>query len=877
MSGQFTFSRAASILVAILGSLVLLGWALDIAILKTVFPGAAPLKANAALALILSGISLWFSSIDSGSLRHRIAQGSAALVVLIGLFTLAEHFFGRDFGIDQLLFKDAAADESVSARMNAATAAMLALAGVELGLLAAAVEERIFQTLAVATGVASLLAAAGYFYGVSAFTIVAPHAALGFVLLSLGVLSARPGTGLVANVSGDNIGAVAAMRLLPAAVAAPLVLGYLTLIGQRRGLYGAEAALAFFALSNAFFFILIVLWNARHLVRKGAEWTEAARRARADRERLRALSEGALAIVTAPEPGAVRDILLERTALLVPSAAAATLRLLNRRSGALEPAASRQKSGEAWVIDENKALGRRNNKILETKAPVTIRNLSTDGQVANQLYRKHRWASYAGVPLLARGEVLGILGVYTAERHEFSREEIDCLGTLAGQAALAMGEPLAREREDAPLAKTEFPKTEPAPPDERGQSSLRHLPELYAALAPLQTAESIGETTEGIIDRLMEATGADAALVRVWKKETGLSLLTAHRGLPDDAARQIEVGLLGGAAEWVMQNGEPIFARDIDAEPRFKTKVQQQLGLRSAAVLPLKIHGDVRGLLYIASRTPGRFDEGQKDLLAAIAQQMGVSMANRELIVHLKDSRDEVEKASKVKDEFLSVMSHELRTPLSVVIGYAGMVKEKMLGEINPQQEEALQKLLLRANDQLNMINAIMQITQLESRALVLERHLVNLSELLTHLESDYALSHTKEQVALKWNYSSDPIAIVTDSGKLKEILVNLINNAIKFTAQGGVTVSMRVTEDQRKKWVAFEIADTGVGIADEHRAAIFDKFYQVDSSETRLYGGAGLGLYIVKHFTEFLGGRVEVSSKPGEGSTFTVMIPYAT
>jgi signal transduction histidine kinase len=222
-------------------------------------------------------------------------------------------------------------------------------------------------------------------------------------------------------------------------------------------------------------------------------------------------------------------------------------------------------------------------------------------------------------------------------------------------------------------------------------------------------------------------------------------------------------------------------------------------------------------------------------------------------------------------------MSHELRTPLSVVMGYAGMIKERMLGEINPQQDDALQKLLTRANDQLNMINAIMQITQLESRSLVLERHLVNLTEMLAHLKNDYALTHTKQQVALNWETPATPIVIVTDGGKLKEILVNLINNAIKFTQQGSVTIAMRLEEDHRKKWVQLSVADTGVGIPKDQFTAIFEKFYQVDSSETRLYGGVGLGLYIVKHFAAFLGGKVEVKSEPGQGSTFIVTIPYAT
>jgi two-component system, sensor histidine kinase len=131
--------------------------------------------------------------------------------------------------------------------------------------------------------------------------------------------------------------------------------------------------------------------------------------------------------------------------------------------------------------------------------------------------------------------------------------------------------------------------------------------------------------------------------------------------------------------------------------------------------------------------------------------------------------------------------------------------------------------------------------------------------------------------VALQWEIPADPVVIVTDGGKLKEILANLINNAIKFTPQGTVTVAMSVQGDHRKKWVQLAVADTGVGIPKEQFDAIFQKFYQVDSSETRLYGGVGLGLYIVKHFAEFLGGKVVVASEPGRGSTFTVTIPYAT
>jgi len=865
------FSRAGGIAAALIGGLVLLGWTFDVTILKSFVPGSGDMKANAALALVLSGAALWLSARESDARLILVARILAAVVALIGLLTLAEHVAGLDLGIDQLLFIDPST-EARPGRMDPATTVMLILMGVELSMLAAARDARTGQLIALATGILSLLALAGNLFGFQAPYAIGPHTATGFLILSLGVLCARPGAGLLATVTSDHAGGLATLRLLAGAVGVPLALGYLTVLGRRLELYDWPFGLALFALANTGFFTLMIFRRAGSLARTDLERNRMERRLRRDFERGRVLREIDLALNSAPESSAFLDVVLEKIARAFPFATASAVRLLNRESGELEPAASRNPDEGGWSEEEKRALGARAQKVLQTKAPVAARNVQTDTQTANaRIHRKHGLVSYLGVPLLARGEALGVLELYTKEERVFTQEEIEFTGALAGKAALSIY--LARP----PAEKIEIPVREPEPADAHLSKSLQLLPGLYAALAPLSASGSIAEIIDGVVARFMEATGADAALVRVWKKETGASVVTGYRGFSEDHVKQMEFTLLAGAVEWVVQHGEPIIAADIAAEPRFKTKVQQQLGFRSSATLPLKINNAVCGIVHLSSRAPGRFGEGQKDLLVAIAQQMGVALENRELFENLKTSRDALEKASKVKDEFLSVMSHELRTPLSVVMGYAGMIKEKMLGEINPQQEDALQKLLTRANDQLTMINAIMQITQLESRALVLERHLVNLADLLGHLKSYYALSHTKAQVALVWEYPSEPVAIVTDGGKLKEILVNLINNAIKFTPQGSVTVSMRLTEDPRRKWVELKIADTGVGIAEEQFPRIFEKFYQVDSSETRLYGGTGLGLYIVKHFTEFLGGKLDLASEPDKGSTFTVKIPYAT
>ena len=232
-------------------------------------------------------------------------------------------------------------------------------------------------------------------------------------------------------------------------------------------------------------------------------------------------------------------------------------------------------------------------------------------------------------------------------------------------------------------------------------------------------------------------------------------------------------------------------------------------------------------------------------------------------------------------------------------MGYTAMIKDRLLGDINPQQEAALDKVIRRGNDQLAMIGNILQATAAESEKIKLDIHEVNLGDFLADLRSAYDVPIYKD-LAFNWNYPSDLPVIKTDDGKLKQILQNLIDNAAKFTEKGTIIISARIelatgnqlrnsnfeirnqslpprsteAHDRSHAFVEFKVADTGVGIPPDALPLIFDKFRQADSSETRLFGGVGMGLYIVRKFAELLGGTVEVESEAGKGSTFTVTLP---
>ncbi|MEA2658966.1 MAG: hypothetical protein QOF64_1562, partial [Candidatus Binatota bacterium] len=232
---------------------------------------------------------------------------------------------------------------------------------------------------------------------------------------------------------------------------------------------------------------------------------------------------------------------------------------------------------------------------------------------------------------------------------------------------------------------------------------------------------------------------------------------------------------------------------------------------------------------------------------------------------------EEMSRSNKIKDEFLNVMSHELRTPINVVIGYAQLLNDGTLGVTNSQQAAAIDTIAARSKDLLDMINSLLYATSLEGNGASLSAAEVSLKDLVLELETHYQ-SQSNKDLSLIWNYAAELPNIETDGAKLKWILQSIINNAIKFTEKGAVTTSVRYFPNDKK--VQFAVADTGIGISPEETPHIFERFYQVDSSQSRSFEGVGLGLYIVTEFTALLGGKIVVESELEKGSTFTLTIP---
>ncbi len=298
-------------------------------------------------------------------------------------------------------------------------------------------------------------------------------------------------------------------------------------------------------------------------------------------------------------------------------------------------------------------------------------------------------------------------------------------------------------------------------------------------------------------------------------------------------------------------------------------------GLVSFLGVPLVANNEALGCLVLLTREEHEFNEEEIDFLSTLAGQAAIAVHHSELYDQSQRQADELRNAHKMKDEFLKIVSTQLKTPLTVIAGYADMFLERLLGEITPIQEKAIETVARQSKELHRLINTVLQVSNIEAETPRVERHEINLWEFLSELRTFYDIRPSKD-VKLLWNYPADLPSFQGDRGKLKRILENLIDNALKFTDQGTVAVSVRYLG--AKKVLEFIIRDTGVGIPREQISTIFERFRQVPGANSGgQHGGIGLGLYIVKKYLDLLDGKILVDSRAGAGSTFTLQIPAPT
>jgi signal transduction histidine kinase len=280
--------------------------------------------------------------------------------------------------------------------------------------------------------------------------------------------------------------------------------------------------------------------------------------------------------------------------------------------------------------------------------------------------------------------------------------------------------------------------------------------------------------------------------------------------------------------------------------------------------------GQLIGCLGVTRNQPGGFPSETIELLRTFATQSALAIQNARLFQEIEDKSRRLEAASRHKSEFLANMSHELRTPLNAVIGFSEVLLQRMFGELNDKQEEYLRDIYASGQHLLSLINDILDLSKIEAGRMELAPapfHLPSTLENAVTLVKERAARHG---IGVELDLDPRLGELVGDERKIKQILLNLLSNAVKFTPEGG-RISLKA--GRREGVVEISVTDTGIGIAPEDQAAIFEEFRQVGSDE-RKREGTGLGLTLAKKFVELHGGRIWVESEVGKGSTFAFTLP---
>jgi PAS domain S-box-containing protein len=287
---------------------------------------------------------------------------------------------------------------------------------------------------------------------------------------------------------------------------------------------------------------------------------------------------------------------------------------------------------------------------------------------------------------------------------------------------------------------------------------------------------------------------------------------------------------------------------------------------------------EYKGIVYgnlsiVDSNAHRQWTEDEHALLQFVADQLGGAMAQSELYTREQHARQEAEIANRRKSEFLGMMSHELRTPLNAIIGYSDMTLNGLAGPLSKKQTTYLRNVYSSGKHLLDIVNDLLDVSQVETGHLAIYPVQFELKPLLETIQTMMQEMAVKKQVELVFDIDPSLNTLTADPARVKQILINLLNNAIKFNRPQG-SVFLRLYKSLDQQWLIGGVEDTGIGIPQEKQANLFTKFYQVDARIARTHEGTGLGLALAKELVERHGGEIQINSIEGQGSTFTFKLP---
>ena len=468
--------------------------------------------------------------------------------------------------------------------------------------------------------------------------------------------------------------------------------------------------------------------------------------------------------------------------------------------------------------------------------------------------------SEVDLPIKIGDWLAGVLVAESEQADAFNQDDFDVLTTAASQTGIALGQVRS-------LSSAEQKAAELGTVNKISQALTKKLS--MEDLIPL-----VGQ-------QVLDVFKAQIAYLALLDKETNIIHFPYVHG---DNLSPMKLG--EGLTSQVILSGKPLLINE-DVMGKYEHYGIEEKGTSAASYLgvPIPVGDEIIGVISVQSTVEsGRFQDEDKELLSTIATHVGVAMHNAKLFEEAQLQQRHAEEANAAKSAFLSTVSHELRTPLTSVLGFAKIIRKRLLERLFPQipdTDEKMQKTKTQVIDNLNvvvsegerltgLINDVLDLAKIESGKLEWQEEVISIDQILNRASSATSSLFESKELEYIQDVEEDLPEFTGDPDKLIQVVINLISNAVKFTDNGSVTCRARFESDQ----IVVSIIDTGLGITEDDQKMVFDKFKQVGDTLTDKPKGTGLGLPISKEIVEHHGGKIWVESKIGKGSVFSFSLP---
>jgi signal transduction histidine kinase/CheY-like chemotaxis protein/HAMP domain-containing protein len=384
---------------------------------------------------------------------------------------------------------------------------------------------------------------------------------------------------------------------------------------------------------------------------------------------------------------------------------------------------------------------------------------------------------------------------------------------------------------------------------------------------------------KAIVSKAVQLSGTEAGTIYVFDEAKREHQLRATYGMTESLINAVknQHAEISEAVALAVEQRQSMQTPDLAAEPPSVARdIMLQAGYRARLVVPLLVVDRIVGALVVRRQAPGEYTKSTIELLETFAAQSVLAIQNARLFSEIEEKSLQLETASQHKSQFLASMSHELRTPLNAIIGLTDMLVNNAPRFGTEKALEPLRRVHRAGTHLLGLINQVLDLSKIEAGKLELNLENVSIAPLVDEVIGTARPLAEQNKNTLSVECPRDLPPIEADAMRLRQIILNLLSNACKFTKAGEVKLKVTTAVREGRKVVEIAVSDSGIGMAPEQMSRLFEEFSQADASTARQYGGTGLGLAITRRLCRMMSGDVTVASEPGKGSTFTVCLPLA-